>query len=227
MKLWLIYGIVVFLTLNIYPAFSGSEIENDLQQWTTLTLKSPIGDKAFATFLVQPRIGQNISAMSQMIIRPALGVNLNDHISASTGYDWFSLYDPRFQSENRWWQQVAFQHHFSKLKLHHRARLESRFLDGIGETSFRGRYRLRVTHPLKNSRWYAVGSNELFINFNTVPKGPNDGFDQNRIFIGLGRKVGKKARIESGYLMQYFNRNSPAEDFINHIILVQLSTNIF
>jgi hypothetical protein len=65
---------------------------------------------------------------------------------------------------------------------------------------------VRFSHPL-NKEWSLVGSNELFINANTVDWGPVAGFDQNRVFVGVGYKIDSSLRAEVGYMNQYINRD--------------------
>ena len=50
-----------------------------------------------------------------------------------------------------------------------------------------------------------TASNEIFVNYNSVPNGPTGGYDQDRIFIGPYWKAGN-ARYEVGYLEQHTQR---------------------
>jgi hypothetical protein len=66
------------------------------------------------------------------------------------------------------------------------------------------------------------GSDELFVNVNQLTGAPRAGVDQNRLFVGVGRHIGEKVRVEGGYQMQLINRRNPTPDRLNHVILVSL-----
>jgi hypothetical protein len=58
---------------------------------------------------------------------------------------------------------------------------------------------------------------------NTPESGPERGFAQNRLFIGLGKRINSYARIEVGYMNQYRNSKEPKPDVINHALVTQIS----
>jgi len=75
-------------------------------------------------------------------------------------------------------------------------------------------------------KWFLLAHNELFVNLNNTPGGPQAGIDQNRAFIGLNRRVNPFFNIEAGYLHNYVNNLAPANDRINHAILVGINVNV-
>ncbi len=85
----------------------------------------------------------------------------------------------------------------------------------------RARYLLRFALPLK-WRLYAVVSDELFVNLNSVENGPLRGIDQNRLYAGIGRQMSNQVRMEVGYQQQYVNASDPTDDRANHILMTQL-----
>ncbi len=65
---------------------------------------------------------------------------------------------------------------------------------------------LKLSYPL-TYKWSLIGSDELFVNLNTVDWGPVAGFDQNRVFVGFGYTFDSTFRTEIGYMNQYINRD--------------------
>ena len=68
---------------------------------------------------------------------------------------------------------------------------------------------------------------EIFVNLNTVGNGPDSGFDQNRLFLGMNRQFTEHFNMDLGYQMQALNNSQPElVNQINHIILLQFFINL-
>lgn len=209
-----------------------SDLKNDLQAWQVVTLQTKTGPgKRILGYLeVQPRTGNldssdtRTSDFSALIIRPAIGYQVNKHVSLWQGYAWAPQFLPFSRHENRLFQQMLIENKLKKITLVNRTRLEQRWLEGADRTSVRLRHMLRAAYPLgKNQKWSLVGSNELFVNLNSVEGGPQGGVDQNRVFLGLHRKFNKHVNAEAGYLNQYINAKDPIADRMNHVILLTVN----
>ena len=85
----------------------------------------------------------------------------------------------------------------------------------------RTRYRLHAAHPLGSTPWYLVGSDEVFVNLNNQGEGPVSGFEQNRLFTGVGVHLGGHLRAELGYLWRWERKRS-GPDRSDHVISVNL-----
>jgi hypothetical protein len=194
-----------------------ADTSHDFQNWSLVTLQNAPKHKLRIWAEVQPRTGDNLSQLKEILVRPALGLQLNKHVSVWQGYVWVPRYFPGdVTHEHRLFQQVQVNHALKSTQVVHRFRFEQRFLEGVEDTSLRGRYLLRLLHPLTHDkRWQAVFGNELFINVNDVSGGPQAGFDQNRIFLGINRQITPQLAFETGYLNQYIDRPKGA-DVMNH-----------
>ena len=85
----------------------------------------------------------------------------------------------------------------------------------------RFRYMLRTTVPLtSDKKTYLALWDEVFFNFGRNVSG-ND-FDQNRAFIGLGRKLTDTTRLEVGFLEQTVQRRGGTIWENNHTVAVWL-----
>lgn len=100
--------------------------------------------------------------------------------------------------------------------------MEERFISQTGDNcSLRGRYFIRLVYPLRKG-FYLLGSEELFVNFNTIGNGPVSGIDQNRFFAGIGKQINRNLRTEIGYQQQYVNRRDDLDDKANHALITQM-----
>lgn len=201
---------------------------HELQLWTPVSIEYPVYKKVYASLWVEPRIGGNMTEFDTLIVRPALGVRFNDHVKAATGYDWVSYYRPDgFENEHRVWEQVELSGHLKRLEVESRHRLEERFLPHTSDVGVRYRSRVRAVLPVgKTRRWYLAAMNELFLNLNDA--GPvESGFDRDRIFVGLGKRLNPHTRLEGGYQLEMVNNDYRfgGQDRVNHILMLSLLFN--
>ncbi len=217
----------IFITLVIFtvisflnPSFADPYLEDDFGIWTPIYIQVPITKKIRGEFEVNPRIEENLTHIHQLIVRPSLGYQLTKELSVWQAYAWTLHYVPRFVREQRIWHQVLHEKEFSKLSLINRFRMEERFIQNVDGVSLRTRYLLKGIYPIgKTKLWGIVLSNELFVNLNSHSGGPQGGIDQNRLFVGLSKKISNNVRMEGGYQLQYINDPAPKIDKLNHLIM--------
>lgn len=207
--------VAALLALTGLPSPASAD-DFDSQFWTLLTFNARYrtGLRLYAE--VQPRLGNNYKEFTQLIVRPAVGYQINKNLSLWLGYGWTPTLNPDYNNEHRIFQQALLEHNLTGVQMVNRIRLEERSIEGAGGLSWRFRHQLRLVKPLdKINRLSLVGANELFWNLNSTPRGPRSGFDQTRPFIGLGYNVNKHTRVEAGYLLAYINppRNAPNRHF--------------
>jgi hypothetical protein len=187
----------------------------DSQVWGLFTFNARFPNKFRLYAEVQPRLGENYNRYTQLLIRPAVGYQINRTFSAWLGYGWTPSFFPEFNGENRIFQQLLWEDGYQGTSITNRFRLEQRFIEYAGETAWRARHQLRLSRPVsKGSQWSYVGYDELFWHLNTTPRGPKAGFDQNRLFLGMSYNVSRHTRLELGYMPTFVNpRNGPDRRF--------------
>ena len=215
--------LVCILLSGIGGEAAGGVPTHDGQFWIPFYNRAELSEKLRGWFEVNPRFGDNVSEIDQLLIRPALGYQLTPSLTVWQGYAWITNYQPRFRDEHRLYQEASYRHIFTNVRIFSRTRLEERFLQDAGGVAIRARQMLRADFPFdKDQMWGAVIYDELFVNLNTVRSGPEGGFDQNRFFVGIHRKVNDHLGFDFGYQNQTINTRGPnLADKMNHIILLQ------
>lgn len=172
----------------------------------------------------QPRAGLHDS---RVILRSAFGYSPLQGLSLWVGYAWIPVgeYDtePHLRlNESRLYQQLSYEQGLGPLQLSDRLRLEQRFLASAPSgVAWRIRNLVRAAWGLGAERRVSlILSDEIFFDLNTVPGGPQTGFDQNRAFAGMGFKLTDHFTLEVGYL-NVINRRPTAD---THLMLHVLST---
>lgn len=182
---------------------------------------------------IQPRFtlndtngGEN-NALDTLLLRGALGYQVTPDVGLYQGYAYIPTYDPK-RVEHRLFQELFIKQPLqTKGALAHRFRLEQRFIDNINETAYRLRYFGRYLHPLNqlHPNLSLAINEELFINLNTTNNGPESGFDQNRLFVGVNYQVNKTLAYDFGYQNQIINLPNNNNNVMNHILFLGFQTN--
>lgn len=205
-----------------------AQVEKDWGLWTPIYFNAPIRGRWWGYFEANPRINNNFQTLDQLLIRPALGYRFTRNGYIYNGFNWQSNYNTGNKipaNEYRIYQQVNFNNEIGKLTLTNRTRLEERLFDYINGCGIRARHQIRAAYTLGKTNWYLAGSNELFINLNSLGNDLRSGFDQNRLYGGLGRNISKNTSIELGYQWQYVNRVDPADNLGRSSVMIQIFNN--
>jgi Protein of unknown function (DUF2490) len=184
---------------------------SDFQYWNQTTAIGPLTEKTRYWLEEQARVGNDVSRLSQMILRPGFGYVLSENGTIWLGFAYIYTqfpFAPRRVDENRIWQQFLWIRDYDWGRVFSRTRLEQRFLDTISTTGWRFRQFARVQISFKNNEKAFISTmEELFVHINnTLRQGSNRGFDQNRFFVGIGFFANKNTLMEVGYQNQYIRR---------------------
>jgi len=214
-------------TLAAEPAF-----RQDFQTWTNITANGSFGliAPALAKYRFwlegQGRFGNDSTTLSQGILRPGLGYSLADNLSLWLGYAVIPTMEPFSAvsfNENRIWQQILWTPQTSIGPITSRTRLEQRFTRAP-DVSYRLRQLVRMAYPLDFAPGFMlVGWEELFLNLNSTGA-IAAGFDQNRLFVGVGYAFDEHLRTEVGYMNQYIYRDTTT-DLMTHVLSLSLFLN--
>ena len=176
----------------------------------------------------QERVGDDVSRNFQNIVRPGIGYAISEHTSLWLGYAY--IYTEQLGSrlivkENRIWQQMLWRTAYNSMALTHRLRLEQRFFQPNTNTAWRLRDMVKVGLPFySKAKLSLVSSNEIFFHLNNFNGIENQGFDQNRYFIGLAYGFNPSSTLEMGYMNQYIRRINTTNLSCDNITM-QLSLN--
>jgi len=214
-------GFFVFLGLAglaLAPSIALAQ-KQDVQQWTTLQLTHQLTEDWSLGLWSQGRFNDNISRGDHFIINPSTHYRLFPGFKVGVGYRHWVKNDKA--DENHIQQDLSYALKLGTLAVGNRVRVEQRFTNGIGGVLWRGRYRLHLAQPIRDSRWSVVAWNETFVNVNEKNEGPPHGYEQNRLFGGIGFRFGSHARVVGGYLWRNMNsRNDRSQD--DHILSLSL-----
>lgn len=228
------------LLLTAAPALHGADQSDSSENlWLNYVGDHPLGNSPWGLHLEsQVRRADYGENWQQLLLRPGINYTISPTITVSAGYAWVNTYTygdipvAHDFPEHRFWQHVIFNHKALGLDWTHRLRLEQRRIGEMQQQNGdwnvsnwryenRIRYMLRTTIPLSDDKkWYLALWDEVFINF-----GSNvslNYFDQNRAFIGLGRKLSDTTRLEVGFMEQTVQRRGGNVWENNHTISVWL-----
>ncbi len=196
-------------------------IEDDWQGWSTLAFKHEFTKEVEGQLGLRMRFDDDISRAKDLTIRPAIIVKGTDGISLGIGYDRIQAFPDGASNEDRAWQSIGYDYRMFNIPIGHRFRVEERFIEDVSGLVVRARYRLRLKHDLTDSPWNLEVSDEVFVNLISQDEGPESGFDQNRVFLGIGRDLFPRVALKFGYQAAYQEKSG--EDRIDHILILNFT----
>lgn len=225
-------GVLVAL-LALFGAGASAGTQEDFHSWGAVVATGAIGERSVDLrywLEGQGRFNDDSSRFNQGIVRGALGKAVGPGAVLWGGYAFIPTEPVGVANdtiEHRIWQQLTWRapRTFAGLSLSTRSRLEQRFVDSGDETGWRARQLIKLTRPLDAAghRYVSIWD-EVFVNLNRTDWGADDGFDQNRIFVGLGLRLGPGWVTEIGYMNQYVARPGRS-DASNHVLSMTLFLN--
>lgn len=189
------------------PSPAAAQTSQDEAAWVNGTVMGTVKGPMVFFAEVQPRIGDGVSRLNQLLLRPAVGVELSRSLKVYQGYAF--VLDPveggPDRRENRLFQQATWDvGKIGLLEIQSRSRLEERWRSDGDGMSLRVRQMMRFEYPLAPStrRVAALGSVEAFVGLKSAEWGGVTGFDQVRTFLGVEIPLQGTSTIEAGYLNQ-------------------------
>jgi hypothetical protein len=210
--------VLVVATLLISGSGLARADDDDLASWSLLFANHDFDDRWAVSLQVEARFRDDISESDELVVKPAGYFRFNKWLQLAAGYKHIQKHEA--PDEDDAWQEILLRHQMSRVGVTHQVRLEERFIENISGVIPRLRYLVHLEVPL-TERFY-LGFSEA-ARFNTTGKGegPVTGFEQNRIYGGVGFRAGKYARIELGYLWR-FERKRQVPNKSDHVIRFQL-----
>jgi hypothetical protein len=211
-----------------------ASVNSDFQTWIPVNINIKLTEQLRGFLELQPRIGNDTSHLTSMMIRPAIGWAVTPQISLWAGYlmsaDSVDLESDRYGIENRIWQGLTWKDMTEDKQFiwEARNRLEERFLSANSDPSIRWRTRFRFEYLLPFfSALSVIASEELFITLNDNENNHQlqTGLQQNRGYIGIGYRFAPEFQIETGYLEQHVWRRAGKSDQNNSIWMTNFNFN--
>ena len=208
------------LVVSVLIAAAAPAAANDNQGWTALFVNGPIAadDQLLFWFDGHARFRDDAEELGVSIIRPGLGWKVSNRLSLWGGVARVTVYrDGPDIDEDRIWQQATYSlgTPFGG-SLSGRSRLEQRFRDDQGDdTGWRFRQFVRWAKPIGDGPFGWLVWNELFWGLNDADWGQRDGFDQNRLLLGITWQWNDRTRLEAGYLNNVLDQ-PVGSDLTNH-----------
>ena len=204
--------------LPVSPACAGTN--TDFQQWSLIFVNHHLDDRWSASMQFENRLRDDASEIDKQVYKPAGYYQFTDTLQLGVGYKYVRKKDAADEQDP--WQELFFRPlPRGKFTWTHQFRLEQRTGSSIDGVVPRLRYLIHVSHPLGDSdRYYWAAQEALRFNAASKDTGPVDGFEQSRLYFGLGRKMSPKLKVELGYLWNYQRRRG-VNNLSNHVLRLQ------
>ena len=203
--------LAILIAFSLMEVTAGSaraqDPEDELGNWLIFNSTVRYSDRWSLFTEAQGRLWETVSNLEEWLVKAAALYDLSPQAIVGLGYhrseSWPFQNGPR-RTENRIYQQFAIRHAWSRSQFEHRYRLEQRWFEEAGRTSYsnRFRYRLQVTTPLNRAMMEPGAKflnvyNEIFLNFDSQRT-----FDQNRFYVAGGHQFTDHSNLQIGMLWQ-------------------------
>jgi len=220
------HSFIVLLALLLFgvPPAHAQDFQ-DVQVWSQTVVTGQLSEKWRSHLELQPRVFDNGRELGITIFRGAVGRQVTPRVSLWGGYAAVARsLGPATTWEKRAWQQmlVNLPRAGTWVPLV-RLRLEQRWIPQRADTSHRVRVMARGQRPFKaSSPWHVALYDEAMFTLDTTASGPYRGFDRNRAFGGVSRRLSPAVTIEGGYLWENSSVRGPGQRN-EHVGLVTLN----
>jgi hypothetical protein len=213
--------LALFVALSPLSALAEDTFTHEPQGWVAFFGTKKIPDTVWVFWLdAQARLNA-AATQTQVLLRPGVGVRFRPDMTAWLGYAWTPTVrgSELVVDEHRLWEQWTWDLSFGNgVKAQLRSRFEQRL--SRGELGLRFRQFVRAQSP-RFGRALLVAWDEIFFAFNDTKWGQQAGFDQNRLFVGVGWFIDDAVRVEAGYFNQLVHRRD-APDPMRHVAMVNV-----
>jgi len=159
------------------------------------------------------------SRLTENLLFVQSGYQLNKNFAIEIGYvhDWIHpLHTQAFQ-ESRVYEDLVWKQTVGDFKFLSRTRMGQRINQTTGNTGYRARQFLKLSHPIpqvKNLSAYLGDEVLFYVNKNNFGK---RGFSENRVLAGLHYQLQPALGIDIGYLGQYIDTKSANNIFTHNL----------
>jgi hypothetical protein len=192
--------------------------DEDLQLWSPIQIIHAITDDVSLSMQIEGRFQRDISKFSELVLKPAVNYHFNDVWGLSAGYKFIEKYEG--PNEQDPWQELIYTRHHGELVTKLQLRLEERLIGGIDGILPRVRLLGHLAHPIGDSPYYLTGWGAVRFNLDDKGEGPVSGFEQLRLYAGIGRSLNDHVQVEFGYLWRYEEKRV-RESLTDHALHLQ------
>lgn len=230
MLLWLRAWVVVCLATTAMSSIaSAQDVDtSDGQVWVQALAVGPVSENWRAHLELQPRWFDDASELGLVIARAAIGRRILPRATAWAGYAWV----PRTlgagtRHEQRAWQQLSLDiPPAGRWSMTGRIRVEQRWLEPWADASHRVRLMLRAHRRLGASPWTLAAYDEAMVTMDQTGGGPHRGYDRNRVYAGVQRRVSPLFTGEFGYIWENSTIRGPGQRN-DHAVIGVLNLGLF
>lgn len=215
---------IAAVLLGLCLGAAAQAVQHEGGLWTTASVGGSLAERVAASVAVQARFDDELGRRERLLVRPSLSYRVDPRLSLALGYDAHFIDAPAELTEQRSWQQATWRFGGSGVRAAVRLRLEQRFIEDVGGTPWRARLRGQVTVPLAGRPWFFIASEELLFGLNEERRGPADGFDQSRTYLGFGRPLSSRVSGQIGYQNQFLDRG--ARDRMLHQLMLSVAVSL-
>lgn len=172
---------------------------NDVRLSQSLDVYYKIDPKWQLNVFGEVREDHNVSHMENALFRPNIQYALSPQWTVAAGYVQFQPLQPPFRPERGPFEDLYFTTELGGFGLLSRLRFNETFADQKSAALVSSSALAALQHSIGNSEWFAVLSDEVYVNLKVDYTGRRAGFQENKTFVGVGRPINTHLTLNGGY----------------------------
>lgn len=196
------------------------------KDWTGATIIGSLPHSSSFKYYFEPqlRLIDTTSVFNQLLLLGGLGYQMNPDVLVVMGSGWIRTKTVRnFQTEEtRIWEQLNWRMlNTPNWNINSRTRIEQRKHADFSAMSLRLRERIWIRVPFKKWEGYSFSCfDEIFFNLNHPEWTSPYLIEQNRLFVGISRKLSETIIMDAGYANQYIRSSTK---FLDNVLLISFN----
>ena len=196
----------LILLLWITPSTAQENAKKEIGSWMVFSMDNKISER-WSLPVVGILCYENLGEQTEFgFVRTGLSYKSNPNLKLTFGLAYVDsqpLYHHEFETLTiQFWlyEEASLK---TGVYFKHRFRLENRWITKPTDEIFNMRFRYRLEYKkLLGKHLYVKCTNEPFFNFDELH------IDQNRFFLGLGKKIAKDLSMEIGYFKTHVRKDN-------------------
>lgn len=207
-------ALIIALAMAVAQPAAGQRQQNASQRLASALLAQPNQDFRLQTevgFLyrlsehwrlrydTELLVNQQMSNIRELELHPGVEYAVTRNLGVLAGYAQYQRFPAQLPSTRGPFEDIAYGLFLGDLSIANRLRTEELFYDTTGALLVRTRYRLSLQHPIPDTPWGVLVSDEIWFNLKTDGTPAPPGFDRNKLYGGVVLELNQRIKASVGY----------------------------
>ncbi len=212
-----VFRTAMVLAAALLAAGQADAVDSDVQLWSAVKWDHRWSEHWSSGMKGEIRVADDVTSFSVFQVEPSIRYHIDTRWALGLSYE-FTQKAPGDGVEHDVMQEAVFAHRLGGIEFSHTGKMVERIITDVPGVMPQLRYVAGARYPL-GARLYLSAFDEVRVNLRNPGTGPVPGFEQNRLYGGIGAHLDALVRAEIGYLWRYERERQDAAESDNVVYL--------